>query len=122
MYGVILWSDPDVRKAVIWCEDNGALAYYEAPDEPHKASQTFFDAGDYVEFEMSEDRGPRRVVNAQTLLTAQSPRGNRTLREGEDTLDDVASELIASSLERAIRFVDQPSATTRSGREFNHRG
>lgn len=27
MIGVVLWSDRSRLKAVIWCEDNGALAY-----------------------------------------------------------------------------------------------
>ena len=28
MYGVILWSDQDAQRAVIWCEDHGKLAYF----------------------------------------------------------------------------------------------
>ena len=27
MLGVVLWSDVSDRKAVIWCEDQGDLAY-----------------------------------------------------------------------------------------------
>lgn len=27
MFGVVLWSDPDEGKAVIWCEDHGDLAF-----------------------------------------------------------------------------------------------
>ncbi len=27
MYGVILWSDQEAQRAVIWCEDHGKLAY-----------------------------------------------------------------------------------------------
>ncbi len=27
MMGVVLWSDQQVGKAVIWCEDQGKLAY-----------------------------------------------------------------------------------------------
>lgn len=80
MYGVIIWSDPDVRKAVIWCEDNGYLAYYEAPEETSHVAQEFFDAGDYVEFEMTADIAPHRACNAQTLRSAGSPRVARTLQ------------------------------------------
>jgi hypothetical protein len=79
MYGVILWSDPDVRKAVIWCEDQGYLAYYEAPEETRNLPQEFFDAGDYIEFEMTDDVAPRRACNAQMLRSARCPRVARTL-------------------------------------------
>ena len=48
MYGVILWSDPEGGQAVIWCEDRGDLAYYEAPERPDHGGYGFFDAGDYV--------------------------------------------------------------------------
>ena len=27
MYGIVLWSDRSERQAVIWCEDQGDLAY-----------------------------------------------------------------------------------------------
>ena len=29
MFGVVLWADPVDRKAVIWCEDHGDLAYFK---------------------------------------------------------------------------------------------
>ena len=30
MIGVILWSSADQKRAVIWCENNGGLAYLES--------------------------------------------------------------------------------------------
>ena len=33
MYGVVLWADASDTKAVIWCEDQGNLAYYTAAEE-----------------------------------------------------------------------------------------
>lgn len=73
MYGVILWSDPDVGQAVIWCEEQGDLVYYEAPEHPGAVRQTFFDTGDYVEFEVTEENSQRRARNAQTVMSAQDP-------------------------------------------------
>jgi len=52
MFGVILWSDPDREKAVIWCEDHGQLAFYN----DHSASilPYAYDVGDLVEFNVEE--------------------------------------------------------------------
>lgn len=71
MYGVVLWSDPYVKKAVIWCEDQGNLAFYDAGDTLCEPANSFFEAGDYVEFDVSMDRDLRRARNAQAILTSQ---------------------------------------------------
>lgn len=74
MYGVILWSDPHVKKAVIWCEDQVNLAYYEAPEQLKSAETCFFDAGDYVEFDMFMDHNLCRASNAQIVVSSTDPR------------------------------------------------
>ncbi len=79
MYGVILWSDADVGKAVIWCEDHGDLAYYEAPPHVADPEQLFFDPGDYVEFDLTVEDDLRRASNAQTILAASYPMVAHTL-------------------------------------------
>ncbi|MBV0890369.1 hypothetical protein KTN05_00695 [Paracoccus sp. Z118] len=38
MIGVILWSNADQKRAVVWCENNGGLAYLESAAD-------FLDAG-----------------------------------------------------------------------------
>ncbi|MEX0370647.1 MAG: hypothetical protein AB3N09_08455 [Tateyamaria sp.] len=66
MIGVILWSDPTARKAVIWCEDQGDLAYLSpsaSPDLP----DTFFDVGDMVEFDGRTERNMRKVERVRRL-------------------------------------------------------
>lgn len=66
MIGVILWSDPTDRKAVIWCEDQGDLAYYAlAGQDP--LPDPFFDVGDVVEFDVTTERDTRIVKNAARL-------------------------------------------------------
>lgn len=67
MIGVILWSDPSDRKAVIWCEDQGDLAFFNAPDSSLDAN-AFFDAGDVVQFDMEFDCSIRKASNPQLLL------------------------------------------------------
>ena len=50
MIGVILWSDVQVRKAVVWCEDQGDLAFLceDTPFEHLKG----LSAGDSIEFDV----------------------------------------------------------------------
>lgn len=51
MIGVILWSSPAKEKAVIWCEDHGALAYLQGR-ESLVFSSDWPEAGDLVELEI----------------------------------------------------------------------
>ena len=67
MYGVVLWSDRAVRKAVFWCEDQGDLAFYH--DASTKSdSYGFLDAGDMVQFEVKLDHKLRKAHNARIVL------------------------------------------------------
>ncbi|MEM6887762.1 MAG: hypothetical protein AAF636_06435 [Pseudomonadota bacterium] len=67
MIGVVLWSDPKDRKAVIWCEDQGDLAFLNTP-ESEIESQGFFDAGDVVQFDVELDCSIRRAHNPTLVL------------------------------------------------------
>ncbi|MGA9434149.1 MAG: hypothetical protein WBV62_07935 [Roseobacter sp.] len=64
MLGVVLWSDIADRKAVIWCEDQGDLAYVNAADSVLDNGE-FFDAGDVIQFD---------VENCQKMRVANNPR------------------------------------------------
>ena len=66
MIGVVLWSDPIEGKAVFWCEDQGDLAYYEAP-ESYSFDYAFFDAGDMVQFDVSSHRRQRLAHRARLV-------------------------------------------------------
>lgn len=72
MCGVVLWSNPDDRKAVVWCEDQGNLAYYVEADDPELVGVSL-DAGDLIEFELKEDRQMRRVTNPTLLVQDHAP-------------------------------------------------
>jgi hypothetical protein len=65
MYGVVLWSNPDEGKAVIWCEDQGDLAYMKpgglGPDP------VLIEAGDLVELELSGTSDVRCVSSARLV-------------------------------------------------------
>lgn len=66
MIGVVLWSDPQECKAVIWCEDHGDLAFYnDAGAMPCKAPD--LDAGDLVEFDVETSKQLRLAYNPRLL-------------------------------------------------------
>lgn len=64
MIGVVLWSDNDPRKAVIWCEDQGDLAFYTLSE---KGEGVDLSEGDLVQFDLYFDKNIRRVRNPLIL-------------------------------------------------------
>lgn len=94
MFGVVLWSDTNDQKAVIWCEDHGDLAFYRQPEDGAEIS---LDAGDLVQFDMTTDRH---------LQFAHNP---RLVSEGVCAgLADVLGQISMSGQDRAQ---DQHQAT-----------
>lgn len=67
MMGVVLWSDASDRKAVIWCEDQGDLAFLNSK-EPLLDGEVFFDAGDVVQFDMEIQATMRRAHNPRLVV------------------------------------------------------
>lgn len=67
MIGVVLWSDASDRKAVIWCEDQGDLAFLNSADDVLQ-SDAFFDAGDVVQFDVEVQASMRRVHNPRLVV------------------------------------------------------
>lgn len=72
MLGVVLWSDAADRKAVIWCEDQGDLAYVNAPQEVLD-TEDFFDAGDLVQFDMETTQAMRYANNTRLVIEKAGP-------------------------------------------------
>ena len=62
MFGVVLWSDDRERRAVIWCEDHGDLAYYRYP-----GAELCLVPGDWVQFDISSNESHRRAYNARLV-------------------------------------------------------
>ena len=91
MLGVVLWSDISDRKAVIWCEDQGDLAFVSGKDHGPEAGD-FFDAGDLVQFDMKMRDKTRFAMNPRLIVEqggASLPRtlksaGIRRLDQGTD--------------------------------------
>ena len=72
MLGVVLWSDPEESKAVIWCEDHRGLAFIRKEDASRQAA-TSFDPGDLVEFDIETDRQFRYAHNTQVVAERHFP-------------------------------------------------
>ncbi|MBL4768417.1 MAG: hypothetical protein JKY94_12035 [Rhodobacteraceae bacterium] len=70
MFGVVLWSDAEENKAVIWCEDHGDLAFYH---QPARAVEVALDAGDWVRFDMTTDRHLRFAHNPRLVSEGVYP-------------------------------------------------
>lgn len=84
MFGVVLWSDAAAQKAVIWCEDQGDLAFYTPADGSiHDAP--CLDAGDLIQFEVSVQQNVRKATNPQLLMQSHSPDLPEKLRAGRRT-------------------------------------
>lgn len=74
MFGVVLWADQTDRKAVIWCEDHGDLAYWHEPEisvHDGASAEPDLDVGDLVQFDLSEGPQLRRARNPQRLESQQ---------------------------------------------------
>jgi len=72
MFGVVLWSDGAAHKAVIWCEDQGELAYFDAAEHPGPIALEM-EPGDLVKFEVSCLDRLRRVRNPRLVAERQYP-------------------------------------------------
>ncbi|WP_092080370.1 hypothetical protein [Poseidonocella sedimentorum] len=58
MIGVVIWSDRADRKAVIWCEDHGNLAYLTNEGAPIDETPEL-EEGDLVQFRLTERKSMR---------------------------------------------------------------
>lgn len=91
MIGVILWSDPNQHKAVVWCEDHGDLAYLARPDLI-ALPEPFVDAGDVIEFDLDCDKNTRRARNVRLLAPAVAA----------PLVDDLKTEQVAQPQTRPL--------------------
>lgn len=102
MIGVVVWSRPERQKAVIWCDDQGALAYLQGA-EHLVAGTPWPTAGDLLELE-SETIGNLRHARAVSLLNHEH-RTDLPLLLRDAAIDEPSLRLVASNGRR----VDQPA-------------
>ena len=87
MNGMVLWSDANHCKALIWCEDHGELAYYCQPEG--NAGLALY-PGDWVQFDLTMEKSLRHAHNP------------RVMEQGAFT--DLADRMIA----RASEYTQRP--------------
>ena len=81
MFGVVLWTDATDRRAVIWCEDHGDLAFYSG-EEPADQPTPDLDAGDLIQFDLGEDAEMRRACNLRRVDVGYAKPLSNLLRRG----------------------------------------
>ncbi|NIZ62895.1 hypothetical protein DL239_18165 [Sedimentitalea sp. CY04] len=64
MHGVVLWSDESQNKAVIWCEDQGDLAFYS---QKKPLETVDLHEGDLICFDLTLHQNCRMAENLQVL-------------------------------------------------------
>ncbi|MBV2360883.1 hypothetical protein KUH32_14035 [Thalassococcus sp. CAU 1522] len=73
MFGVVLWANASDSKAVVWCEDQGNLAYYAGHQDCPSHDGIALDAGDLIEFDMREEADLRLVRNPALVDAGHAP-------------------------------------------------
>jgi len=103
MYGVVLWSDCDQDRAVIWCEDHGDLAYYRG--DGHGVSLVKdISAGDLVVFEL-RDGGELRLADAPRLVGQKTyPTLSSDLKNAVGGMERESKPFVGSSAATVIPF------------------
>lgn len=106
MYGVVIWANADQHKAIIWCEDQGDLAYY-TKDCASALDGMSLDPGDLIHFDMRLERSlrmvdnPQRVESASHVGLASSLTETSTQPAQTQTTRNTASENIVAFPSRA---------------------
>lgn len=91
MLGVVVWSNETRNKAVIWCEDQGALAYLEGLWNL-ALSAAWPNAGDLVELDCAPEGGLRLARNVRVLSQGVGEALPRALRARAVRGDVVATD------------------------------
>lgn len=91
MYGVVLWSDVDDQKAVIWCEDHGDLAFYSGKGDCAMDGPSL-DAGDLVHFQITDGNQMRLASKPRLIAENQYPRIVEQLRGPGKSVPKSASD------------------------------
>lgn len=99
MYGVVIWSDEDEQKAVIWCEDHGDLAFYRQADGDGRLT---LDAGDWVQFDLTMEQHMRYALNPRLVA--------------EGVYQDLAGSLSAKGRSNPVAKRKDPESAVLEGR------
>ena len=80
MFGVVLWSDEIKKRAVVWCDDHGDLAFYRRDTRARDSSMPFA-AGDLIQFDLKEAAAMRIVSKPRVVERESYPTLTEDLRQ-----------------------------------------
>jgi len=116
MYGVVLWNDCNLDRAVIWCEDHGDLAFYKG-DGTGKPLAAGMRAGDLVSFDLCEGgemrlaREPRLVAqDSHPSLSLSLKEAGRAMGAFPDTKTDLPEPCVDGGISNVVPFRPQRNA------------
>lgn len=103
MLGVVIWTNIAEQKAIIWCEDQGDLAYLKNWPSVTQ-DETPFDRGDLIQFDLAEHRNMRLAQNPKRIAQHYCS----DLRDVLETAQQVQTDITKPSRKGAeiIDFVD----------------
>lgn len=80
MFGVVLWSDRQKNRAVIWCEDHGDLAFFKG-DCGETLDSVDMEPGDLVQFSVRSERNMRFASHPRLVASDEYPTLAKDLRQ-----------------------------------------
>lgn len=81
MIGLVLWFNPKSRVGVVWCEDQGPLAFI-GPDVGLPAGQVALECGDQVTFSIDLREGVRHIRDVYTVAPGMAGSDPREIIAG----------------------------------------
>lgn len=66
MLGVVIWSNASDNKAIIWCEDNGELAFFGRTAQT-LPNEERLGKGDLIQFDLTEYQNMRLAQNPRII-------------------------------------------------------
>lgn len=109
MIGVVVWSSSDREKAVIWCEDHGALAYLQGRENLAMPGMGWPEAGDLMELETEFHASLRHARCVALLSEAQCPALPDALRRSTEPAEPHLRLVSSQAGVRAAAPANQPA-------------
>ncbi|NIZ08755.1 hypothetical protein [Pseudooceanicola sp. HF7] len=85
MFGIVLWRSGDENTAVIWCEDQGDLAFFRSKSGGRAQDEPSLEQGDLLQFDVSEFGEMRLVENPRLIAQEHYPSLAARLKEAGKT-------------------------------------
>ncbi len=105
MLGVVVWADEALSKAIVWCEDQGDLAYI-AMSAHHCVDATQFGAGDLIQFDLAEHENLRVAENPKRIAQHYCSEIGEVVRTAKDIKSKKQGNTSTASAAKPTRTSD----------------